>query len=860
MKKILCLYLVLLMIFSASGCSNNGSESSENTESTEESKEFVMSETVAYIDGYMGDEIDRSQKTINVFKDLRYSYTRPPCEKYPDKNFEKLTNGETMEIVFDSNTHVGWESGGAVAVNFELPDNSRRIGDISVGCARIMDYGVGLPKYVTVAVSDNGNDYTEIGKVYTPDDIPATARYVYHFAFPKAVSAKYIRIIFSPQDNAMLLVDEIFAFEYSPEGYLDNSIDGQFHYLYTINDFYGYDLNTGESEVKVSPDDADYNEIRNLATIDGVEFQIQHFDPFFVGHSNTGIEKIGLLTDGKLHGNNLEEDYFIFYRGAGRHVVADLGTVMSVKGCKVSFKDKHSWGISTPPVYYISVSENGTDWVTVFAEHNPDYGLKERNNDTRECNFENEFKARYVRITFPTVPDNEISSSVYMGEFEVIGRKNPENAVAATEKENIEYGVYPDPVDYGVSDILFAGITDGIGKHCTDYHVMSEDSAYHYMVSVDENDNPTGVLFDSFALTTRGDINWDGNRKEGYSWYLEELFYEGVNMDALNSAKGKINDLMGTNDKATVWISLNCPIIGDTFDGKTVTTAEDYIECIKWQIDTAISLYNEKEYENIELIGFYWQVENIRPNKWSPDNAHDKEALLAINEYIHELGYLTLWCPYYSYINGIWHSKYYGFDITCWQPNYMFSPTEPTRLDTIAELAKIYGVGIEIEIEANRQSNESLEMYRTYLGAGVNYGFINSINAYYQGAIPGAYVVYRNDGNEINKTIYDETVKYIQGTLESDPNTKQAFDMSVFSDGEITVKQGDKASINLGSVIGLDVKFTLTPIYGSVKLNYDGTLTYTAMRGYVGNDTVEITLYDGVADVKTITVKVTVTE
>jgi hypothetical protein len=113
-------------------------------------------------------------------------------------------------------------------------------------------------------------------------------------------------------------------------------------------------------------------------------------------------------------------------------VVADLGKVMSVKGCTLSFFDRYTWGTSTPLVYCISLSENGTDWVTVYAEENRDFNKVEKVKDTRNCDFGNEYKARYVRLTFQTAPLYDGPTMVFLGEFEIIGRKNPENAITAT--------------------------------------------------------------------------------------------------------------------------------------------------------------------------------------------------------------------------------------------------------------------------------------------------------------------------------------------------------------------------------------------------------------------------------------------
>jgi hypothetical protein len=861
MKRLIALLLfVAFLLISCGEAGNDISQNVESEASVEESEEFVLSAEVEQINGYMTKDIDRSMKVKNLFKNLKYTPSRPADEKYPDPYFEKLTDGQMIDVIYGKNNYAGWYGGGSFSILFDLGSNENAIGDLAVRCARIKDYGIGNPKYITALASNDGEHFTQIGRVYTPSDIEDTAQYTYYFAFPKAVSARYIKFVFGKQDSTYCVIDEISAFEYCEDGSIVNTLGVKCDQTYTIEDFYGYNLNLGESKVKVSPSDSDYNEVRNLATIEGVDFQIQHFEPFFEGHTNSGMEKIGMLTDGKLHGSNVEQDYFIFYRGAGRHVVADLGTIMSVSGSTVSFQDRYSWGMTTPPVYYISVSENGTDWVTVFAEHNPDYGKTMRYNDTRTCDFGGEFRARYVRITFPTVPDNTVSSAVYMGEWEITGKKNPENAKTATLNKDIIYGRYPDPEEFGISDILWTGIADSYGVHCTDYHVLTEQTAYDYMVTTGADGKAEKILFDSFCLTTRGDLSWHANRNEGYSWFLSEVFYEGLNLDAIEAARGRVNEELGIDTKATVWVAVNCPVVGDTFNGKTVTSGADYLNCLKWMADEVIKNFNAKGYKNIELAGFYWQVENLRPNKWSPAVAYDTDAAIAFNKYVHSLGYMSLWLPYYSELKGIWHSLYYGFDITCWQPNYMFSSTIHTRLDTIAELAKIYGVGIEIEVEPNKQSKESLNMYREYLSAGYRHGFMNGINAYYQGPVPGTYVTYRDDKVEINKTIHDESILYIRGELTEDPFKVNVVDLSPFAtEHTLTVKNGDDVIVNIGSVENVTYRYETTPMYGTVKLDFNGKLTYSAMKGYKGEDVIKITLFNGENERKTITVKVNVT-
>lgn len=851
MKKLIAILVLLSLVISLAACNNAVEESgSSEAEGTTSETEFQWSEKVEKIQQYLSADVDRSFLAKNVFRGRSYEFSRITNDTYVDTDAKKLTDGQSVDV-FDTHTFVGWDGGKSVAITFDISDENYEIGEIEIGCLRVVEYGVGLPRYVAVMASNDGKEFTELSRLNTPADISDSAKQTYNFSFPKAIKAKYIRIIFSNQDKSFLFVDEIAAYQFCAEGTINTSVSVDNDQYYTINDFYNYNLNKGESSVKVSESDADYNEIQNLAKLSGVDFQIEHFDPFADGHSNTPKEKIGILTDGKLHGE-LNSDYFIFQRGGGRHVVADLGHVMSVSKTVVTFFDRYNWGVSTPIVYYISLSEDGDNWTTVYSEYYEKYGNFERTNDTRSIEFASEYRARYVRITFPTVPDNSISSSVYMGEWEIYGRKNPENAVKAVE-DDTPYGKYPSTEKHGINNILFAPITDGYGIHCTEKHVMTEEAAYIYLASFDENGKPNGIFYDSLAFSTRGELNNHANRTEGTEFFLSELFYEGLNLDAVESAKGRLNSELGTNDKIKIWVSVNSPAMGDTFNGKTVSTLDDFNACIQWQVDETLRMFNEQNYQNLELVGIYWQHELIRPK------THDKQAMIALNEYLHSKGLLSLWCPYYN-AQGIYHNQYVGFDISCLQPNYMFYDTEPTRLRTTAELAKIYGMCVEIEVEGGVQSKEGVQLYREYLSAGYLYGFMKSVKVYYQGGLPGAYIQGYKAEDELTKSIYTDTILYAKELLDKriDINTNSAIDS--LADNNITVKNGENASVSLGKIDNLAYRFSLSAIYGDVRLNLDGTLTYNAMEGYKGEDVIKIEFYDGVSKTKEITINVTVTE
>ena len=260
MKRITALFLATLLLLSFVACGNEevtNSDGADNNSSADESadisevSEFVLSENVALIDSYMQHDIDRSLPVKNLFYKRGYKPSRPAGEKRPE-NGNKLTNGEMMDIIFDSNTHVGWEGSSMLAVDFDLGGNEHKLADLSVRCFRILDYDVGLPQSVTVSVSNDNKKFTKIGQIITPIDLNNTAMYDYYFSFPKAVSAQYVRITFSSQERSNLVLDEIMAFEYCEDGTIDNTLGREIEHSLVMEDFYDYELNLGESNVKVS--------------------------------------------------------------------------------------------------------------------------------------------------------------------------------------------------------------------------------------------------------------------------------------------------------------------------------------------------------------------------------------------------------------------------------------------------------------------------------------------------------------------------------------------------------------------------------------------------------------------------------
>lgn len=870
MKKIITMILLAAMLAaSLAACKDNSDDtssiSSENSivisdsesskpddsSSEEESKaEFVESENVALIKSYLTTDIDTSMKAKNLFKGMTYTYSVDPESSYDDPNRTKLTDGIVRDI-FDGYNWVAFTKGNQVNIDFDFGDNEHSLAVVEVETLRQKSYGISLPGSVKLAVSDDGENYTVISSITTPTDTNESTKYIYRFALPKATSARYIRIICNRADGGFIFLDEIFGYEYCEDGDVDISggeiaskDEGNF-------DFYNYSLKKDIS-VSVSPSDSDYKTYQNLARLDGVDIQIQHFDPLndSVEISNTPIEEAYKLTDGKYASYATYNDsaWFKFVRGHGRHVVIDLGNVMAVDKLTAEILDQSAAGVAVPPIVNVSVSIDGETWVTVYGDYTKYYG----DHSVTECYkleaaFKKEYKARYVRFTFPTVPSNDVSVMVYVSEIEVWGRKDTSSAAVAECDNTIIMGRYPDPEEFGVKAMLFAGIGSVTSSNSA-YKPLSEEQAKIYYGKKGENGKYIDVMFDSYCFGPTKNFGSTGDLFGDFKYFADQVYSSGINLDALDKAVAEVNAELGIDKKATYWLDLKSI-------SSEAKTADEIYESLKQQADYAIEKDKAAGYQNVKLLGFYYNDEYI------PLDNQDivVEGLKRFNDYIHSMGYMGIWCPYYV-AYGSWRWKEAGFDIACLQPNFMFYSVESTRLNSCAEIAKLYGMCVELELEQT-SSAEACAIYRQYLRTGALTGYMNSIQFYYEGAVGGAIGSALNHTEDFSKQVYEDTYKYIHNMLDSSYDQGSTVDMSGLPESiELTVKGGRYKADSDCDFTGLTYRYLLTPQFGSIRVDMSGTIAYSAMKGYRGTDKAVIEVSDPAGNCRTITVNVTVTE
>lgn len=145
---------------------------------------------------------------------------------------------------------------------------------------------------------------------------------------------------------------------------------------------------------------------------------------------------------------------------------------------------------------------------------------------------------------------------------------------------------------------------------------------------------------------------------------------------------------------------------------ESIEGRKDRVTIAKWFVDECIRRFAEKDYENLQLIGFYWQEENGRI--WE-ENGRD------IAGHIHSYNLGFYWVPWYdAYNNTKW--KEYDFDGTWLQPNYLFYESaypDKSHLYDAFEKAKANGMYLEMEMDNLRSLKRQIEYWDVYEEMGV---------------------------------------------------------------------------------------------------------------------------------------------
>ncbi len=830
---------------------SNDSGSSENTESSEVSD--TQSRPLTYvenIDNILGNTVNRDMNKKNILLGMSYTASVKAHTDYPDsKNI--LTDG-VMPLSFSSD---GKWAGYVLMENetmnivVDMGKSMKNIMDLTVRSLDLEAYGIYAPKTVSVYISGDGNDYIRIGTAYRPENnLSQDAYRDYALYLQGDVEARYIRFEITASKKGWCFIGEVTAMAYS-EAYGEYSQYGS-----SLNDYYGYEgIPVIETE-EYWPDGNDFDTEQNLlskkkAIISAAEYADNSLITEWYNTKNTA-----LFTDGRKAAISDIGDraWFHITHGGTRVITIDLQKISSVNGFSAGFLYDSSAGVQYPANVKVKLSLNGKDWQTVFKGKDI-FAESEEEIYRYEESFGKEYKARYFQISF------NVNTHTYIDEITATGKKNTANAANlipdTDEEEKIVYDGFAMPEDLcDVHNMLLSYhcLLDS-EKNSDESGLITKDEYLPYVAYLDENGNIKDTFFDAYLYLPYTNLihgaNSDyGRSADGWRAYIDDMFYPHRNMDALEECAEAVYSTLGKEDeKLKVFTSIlyTYPrlydgsknpfgdIDGDGTD-EDLSNFEDRKKAIKWIMDEELRRFNNNNYKNLEFCGYYWFEEGINYS-----DPHEQELIKFAVDYAHELGYKIFWIPYRS-AAGVKDWAKLGFDAACLQPNYMFNDISANVLYDTAKRASDLGMCVELEINDPQNIHEA-NKFTEYLIAGAETGYMNAIKMYYQVGVPGAFHTACYSQNPETRAIYDNT--YLFAKEKFDPIGPEDVIISqsdlVFEYTANTQFEG-KIDVSRLSEISGSLTVTLSPKYGSIQLNDDGSFIYFPAKDHNGNDSFEI--------------------
>ena len=807
------------------------SAASESSSAGEESQEvFVDTDAIAAIDALYTGEVDRTLNKVNLAAGRTYTFSRDPSDPYLDADGKKLTDGTTNDG-FSKTDFVGFSGSAPVTIDLDLGAVADNIAEIDIGLLRVVDYAIGLPTRVTFSVSDDGENYTVVGDMLSPQGLADTVKYDCAVPLSGTIHARYVRIALTGMTAAWLFVDEIGVYKYEGENTGEESE--------TVKDYYGeLELEKSDEPLYWDSSESDYNDTVNL--IAGKPVQIELVGPLQKEHATTfynSPESNPALTDGKYASSATYTDsaFFRFTNGESRNLYFDLGRVSAVTSIRASFLREDGPNVKLPAGLLVYGSVDGEEW-KVFHHVDSVYSEGEASIAKVDETFDKAYKARYIRITFSVLPH------VYCDEIEILGRKNVDGAAELTESTAVndlfpQEFITPDQFD-GVENMLLAyncnPTLESEGKATVEEYLP-------HVGYYNRDGELVDTFFDSFLYLPYAAFTGVEYRDfAAWNTYVDNVFAENANINALTQAVDQVSEALGRDVRVSVFFSIlytwpDKTEFGDV-DGDGIvedfSKVEDRKKAIKWIIDEQISRFEAGGYDNLDLLGFYWFEEQI-----TYSNPNETELIRYASDYVHSLGYKLFWIPY-NYASGYSEWKSLGFDMACMQPNYAFRyNTDRDILYRTAETTKLLGMCVEIEINI-ADNPVDVARYKEYLGVGAETGYMNAVKVYYQGGLPGEfYKAYLSD-NKYTNSVYHDTYAFAKGTFSEE--TQSGIDEIVGCDDmelECRAGSGVSGQLEIDTEASYSVKLAVSPKYGAVRLNADGSFSYTSRKGFDVTDT-----------------------
>ena len=764
--------------------------------------------------------IDRELEKTLISKGSKYT-VEGDYKRFQDKDGKMLTDGK-LTGYYEGESWVGLDASNDVKVTVDLGKTIDDIACVEANFYTNTAVGTYLPVAVKIAAFDVDKNRTELGILYG-NSVIQTGSYCFTLPFDTAVSARYIEYTFVATETNYLMVEELGIYAYR------EAKDTSLYPAIVIKDDateWGSDGDNEYTNLILGKT----QQILSSATVE---------DEFIKDNS---VVSNKLLTNGKLSGGTYIHNgsFFKFCRGGGRTIIYDLDHISAVDKFTGSFADEPGSAVYKPTKVSVYSSVDGNNWYAMG-----DIPLERVVGDSKSSIYRGELvldkavKARYIAFEF------NVATWVGCDELEVFGKKNSGGVDASKLGFDLRKGFLSGSRIEPSQDIL-----NGSKDLCLMYHDKNNnyevDELIPYLAYVDKDGTPKDLMFDSFlflhttASMPSGAGCHNGSVLSDWQWTLDDLFQSGRNIMALEEAAGQVKSALnlGEDYKFKYAVTLYYPYkfndkgtpiaydFGDVDgDGVAENTGklEDRIKIIQWYINSVEQIVKEKNFNNIELVGYYWWHEALE----SADV--DTKALLnATSDMVHSVDKDFFWIPYFcSPGYNQWADM--GFDVACMQPNYVFKAETPySNVVNCAEITQLLGMGFEMEVDGTSLSQEIFyKKYMQYLSSGATLGYMNdTIVMYYQGV--SVFGDAAKSDSEMARNVYDQTYHFIKGDININPNSISGITCN-----------GDKNSPIVGSIefdnsIPREFRIESMPENGTVSMNGDGTFTFYPEKDFTG--------------------------
>lgn len=197
--------------------------------------------------------------------------------------------------------------------------------------------------------------------------------------------------------------------------------------------------------------------------------------------------------------------------------------------------------------------------------------------------------------------------------------------------------------------------------------------------------NPIRVRNNRFIYPLYGTF---GEFADKLDWklFINYLFKPGVNLSALSKLKLDLD----------IWITIPYPLqyqeeFGTvSFKSLNFKKDEDRFIAVQWWLTKFMKIWNlnKEKYNNLSIKGFVWQREAIMEQ--------DYKLVQQVNQFIHNLGLLSMWLPNYgSYFVINWRDL--GFDMACLNSNFYGNTSYDYKwILNASNFAKNYEMGFQL--------------------------------------------------------------------------------------------------------------------------------------------------------------------